>query len=145
MIKAKHLLSGSLVLVALVGGLAVIETQQPTTASAVTKGTPKALRGKFQYNLPKHSALGFGEIITINAKYLIDQASGMPQVKVKNTYYVKRGKYYHLKGTGIKSGMYLGGTENYMIYRKGKYLKLVPYSYYQKHGFKHTETAHLIK
>lgn len=129
----KKLLVGSVVAVALLFGIG--QLGQPVTASASSwhHGTPKILRGKYQGKLPKGSALGFGPISIISADHTVEQASGMPQVYVKNVKYKKYGHYYRIVGHGVKSGMYPGGREDTMYYKKGRALKEQATSEYNQH------------
>ncbi|MFC6253893.1 hypothetical protein ACFP1H_04780 [Secundilactobacillus hailunensis] len=126
----KKCLIGAAIAVGLVVGIG-----QSTTVSASSwhHGTPKALRGKYQGKLPKHSALGFGPISIISANHTVDQSSGMPQIYVKNVKYKKYGHYYRIIGHGVKSGMYRGGQEDTMYYKKGRALKEQSTSQYKQH------------
>ena len=114
-----------------------------TTASAATwhKGTPKALRGKYQGKRTS-SVQGFGPAYTLTAKKFDISESNMPDQLVTHLKYKKIGTHlYRLKGHMAKSGFVLGGNMDYAVYRKGKTFASTGYSYHKKHGFSNYDYA----
>lgn len=114
-----------------------------TPASAATwhKGTPKVLRGKYQ-ELHKTPAQGFASEYTFTTKKFLWGVSNMPLQSHSRLRYQKLGTHlYRLKGHVARRGIVLPMTRDYMIYRKGKTLKLTYYESYQKLGFKGAQLA----
>ncbi|KRK89548.1 hypothetical protein [Lentilactobacillus sunkii] len=108
-----------------------------TTANAASwhKGTPSALRGLYQYKLPKNSALGFGTFVRITRNKIEISQSGMSARVIKNVTYHKFGKYYHIHGHRIHMGMYNSGNENLVMYRKNNYFAFRGYKHFVTSGF----------
>ncbi|MDT6979528.1 hypothetical protein [Levilactobacillus zymae] len=121
-------------------------TVSTTTASAATwhTGTPKALRGKFQ-DRHKTAAQGFATEYTFTAKKFLWGISNMPLQTHSRLRYRKLGAHvYRLKGHVAHRGIVLAMTRDYVIYKKGKTLKLTYYSDYRKMGFKKVPVAHQV-
>lgn len=114
-----------------------------TSASAASwhRGVPKALRGKYQ---DKHqtAAQGFPARLVFSAKKFTWSVSNMPVQKHSKLKYKKlRAHVYRLKGHVAKQGIVLAGSRDYVIYRKGKTLKLTDYQSYHQMGFRHATVA----
>lgn len=122
--------------------LVLFQGLKPTAAQAYTwhSGTPKTLRGTYQYK-KENPALGFGTIFRIKATYFEFSSSGMPAMHIVHPKYAKMGRYYALKGHGVKSAMYPGGSEKVVVYRHGNRIKAVDYLQFKRHGFKNVRSA----
>jgi len=113
------------------------------TANAATwhKGTPKALRGKYQKHRTS-SAEGFGESITITPKKITISVSNLSGQYVSRLKYKKIGSHlYRLKGHMAHNGMVLARNVDYAAYRKGKKFSYTDYTYYKKSGFSKYDKA----
>lgn len=137
--KIKHwlLLTTTAIALSSTGALA---TQQPVQAASWHSGTPVALRGTYQYKKAS-PAEGFGAIFKVLPTSLYDSVSNNPVIHIIHTKYRKVGHYYFVKGHGVKSGFYLGGAEEKVMYRRGHYLRVADIHYYKTHGFKHLPYA----
>lgn len=140
--KSKRLIAGVAFISFL--GMGTVLHEQPVSAAAWHKGTPKALRGLYQYKLPKNSALGFGTYVKISANRVEIGESGMGSQIVINPAYRKVGKYYHLEGHRIKSGMYKSGKENLMMYRINNRFSVISYRRFKERGFSNVHFAQRV-
>jgi len=110
-------------------------------ASSWHKGTPKALRGKYQKHRTS-SAEGFGESITVSPKKMTISVSNMSGQYVSHLRYKKVGAHlYRLKGHMAHNGMVLARNVDYAAYRKGKKFAYTDYAYYKKSGFSKYDRA----
>ncbi|QMU08764.1 hypothetical protein [Levilactobacillus suantsaii] len=114
-----------------------------TTASAASwhRGVPKAIRGKYQ-DRHQTAAQGFPAHLIFKAKTFTWQVSNMPEQRhSKLTYKKLKAHVYRLKGHVAKRGLVLAGSRDYVIYKKGKKLKLTDYGSYRKMGFRDATVA----
>lgn len=119
----------------LTAGLEISTVSTPSSAASWHRGTPSALRGLYQYNLPKNSALGFGTFVRITRNTIEIGQSGMSGRVIKNVKYHKFGKYYHIHGHRIHMGMYNSGNENLVMYQKNNYFAFRGYKHFLTSGF----------
>lgn len=125
----------SIVTIALVGSLGFGVTSSPVSAASWHKGTPKSLRGTYRYK--KYSPnQGFGDVVKIFSNKIEINQSNNPLWKITNVHYKKIGKYYRITGHRQHIGFILSGTDNLIMYRKGKYFKYTGYPYFLHHGFR---------
>lgn len=118
----------------------------PVSAQAATwhRGTPKALRGKYQA-VRKTAAQGFADEYRFTAKTFTWAVSNMPLQRHTHLKYRSLGHHlYRLKGHVAKRGIVLAGQRDYVIYKKGKTLKVTDYGSYRNMGFKHIVVAHQV-
>jgi len=114
-----------------------------TSASAASwhRGVPKALRGKYQ-DIHQTAAQGFPSRLDFRAKSFVWGVSNMPEQRHSKLKYKKLSKHvYRLKGHVAKQGIVLAGQRDYVIYQKGKKLKLTDYGSYKKMGFRKAMVA----
>jgi len=107
----------------------MVANGETAQAAAWHKGTPKAIRGKFQAK--KHSsAQGFGDMFQITAKTYRYSASGMPVVKATKLRYKKISAHtWRLKGHVKTNAAVRFSKLDEKIYRKGKKFAAVDFGY----------------
>ena len=97
-----------------------VRTQMQADAATWHKGTPKVLRGKYKRGRAARSGAQTWIRIDVNkSAYEFAQPASPVQV-VKHVSYKKLGKHtYKLRGTGIRSGYYLGGKTSMTLKKSG--------------------------
>lgn len=119
----------------------------PTSASASHwhKGSPKALRGKFQYKR-QSTAEGFGAMYEVTKWHVEIGISNMPSQTISRLRYKKIGSHlYRLKGHVAKNGLVHAANVDFAVYRKGKTFASIDYGYHKKHGFTKGSYARQVK
>lgn len=138
--KTKTMIAAALFTV----GLEIGSVSTAANAASWHRGTPRALRGTYQYK--RYSQVqGFGDIVTIYSNKIEINQSNYPLWEITNVHYKKVGHYYHIIGHRHHMGFIRAGEDNLIMYRKGHYFKYADYNYFTTHGFKGVKTGTKVK
>lgn len=119
-------------------GFVTIATLQTASAATWHKGTPTALRGKFESTMPKKKAgaAGFAPQLMIYKTNVQSNESNNPLIYTHKLSWRHSGKIYYIKGTTKHNGFVLGGKTTYKIYRYNKNtLYMDPTAHHLKRGY----------